>query len=266
MDHDAHANAVSTYLMHASLWSIAVTALSLGSVHVLTGPDHISALAALSSGRSWRAFVLGMQWGVGHATGIVLVAIVCLSLGHAIDLGGYRAVFNYVTGAFLILIGLWTWYNTHQEFQAKTAPSSWKNVECQDTSYTLLSADHANSSTDLQGEFSNGGRAQTAASLCVGLVHGVAGPGGMLGVLPILAMHHIGRSLVYLGCFCLSSILCMGAFAALYGEVTKRTSTSSHIAAYRIGILSACLSILVGIIWLVLQVFGVLDDVFGHDG
>ena len=39
---------------------------TLGLIHVLTGPDHISAIVTLSVGGSYKAFWLGMRWGVGH--------------------------------------------------------------------------------------------------------------------------------------------------------------------------------------------------------
>lgn len=35
--------------------------LSLGIVHVLTGPDHLTALMSLSVGTSWQSFYLGMR-------------------------------------------------------------------------------------------------------------------------------------------------------------------------------------------------------------
>lgn len=35
--------------------------LSLGIVHVLTGPDHLTALMSLSVGTSWKSFSLGIR-------------------------------------------------------------------------------------------------------------------------------------------------------------------------------------------------------------
>lgn len=43
----------------------------MGMVHVLNGPDHISALATLSS-NVFEAFQCVIRWGVGHSSGIVL--------------------------------------------------------------------------------------------------------------------------------------------------------------------------------------------------
>jgi hypothetical protein len=50
------------------------TGIAMGILHVLAGPDHLSALAALSVGSSWRAVVLGVRWGIGHSLGRFLQA------------------------------------------------------------------------------------------------------------------------------------------------------------------------------------------------
>ncbi|TYZ51415.1 hypothetical protein PybrP1_012114 [[Pythium] brassicae (nom. inval.)] len=314
--HGAGTSASSSGFEDASLATIIATGVSLGAVHIITGPDHLSALAALSSGLSRRAFVLGVQWGCGHALGILAVAGVFLAAGHVVELGAFRVVCNYVAGVLLVLLGLWTLRDASREFALQTAPpSKWSAVQCHDASgYTLLGSDECKTPPSpayedsccfwtRHGEYVSG-RAHACASVCVGLVHGVAGPGGVLGVLPALAMRHSGNAIVYLGCFCVSSILCMGAFAALYGELTLRCARQSSsgsssgsgggdggsgsakwkslddaadaaevasvsnatraLVAFRIAAASSLLSVLVGIAWIVLQACGVLDQVFGH--
>ena len=59
-------------------------------------------------------------------------------------------------------------------------------------------------------------------ALGIGIVHGIAGPGGILGVLPAVELHDAVLSTAYLSSFCLTSILAMGIFAAVYGEITAR--------------------------------------------
>ena len=46
---------------------------TLGMVHVLTGPDHMSALAQISCGARVKGFWLGLKWGVGHSLGLLLM-------------------------------------------------------------------------------------------------------------------------------------------------------------------------------------------------
>ncbi|KAH7487619.1 uncharacterized protein KRP23_1582 [Phytophthora ramorum] len=94
MEHDASS------LLHRSMWQVALTATSLGIVHVLSGPDHLGALVALSNGKTWRqAFVLGAQWGCGHSLGILAVALICVFVvGHALaPNGSFSAACKYLT-------------------------------------------------------------------------------------------------------------------------------------------------------------------------
>ncbi|VEU40985.1 unnamed protein product [Pseudo-nitzschia multistriata] len=146
--------------------------------------------------------------------------------------------------------------------------------------------DHESHSPSLSKQF---------LALCVGIVHGVAGPGGVLGVVPAVKLHNLWHSIAYLGSFCASSIATMGGFAACYGAVSTRLSNAGSspglydsvedsddgdastdnnsnddsgnrekffTTAYRIEVFSASLSVLVGCTWLVLLYFGILHDVF----
>lgn len=99
-------------------------------------------------------------------------------------------------------------------------------------------------------------------SVCIGIVHGVAGPGGVLGVIPAVQLHNIWLSSVYLASFCITSVLVMGCFAAIYGMCSSRISASSRVVEIRMEVFSSFLSIFVGSLWLVLIAVGKLHDVF----
>ncbi len=56
------------------------TGILMGIVHVLTGPDHLSALATLNgmnisthSNNNCDSFLLGIKWGLGHSLGLLVV-------------------------------------------------------------------------------------------------------------------------------------------------------------------------------------------------
>ena len=69
--------------------------------------------------------------------------------------------------------------------------------------------------------------------------------------------------------FVSSSTLTMGVFATVYGTVTsrlvgqqERLAENTRYREFLIELLSACLSILVGILWIALLSTGKLEDVF----
>ena len=82
--------------------------LLMGLVHVLTGPDHLSALATLSVGREPKAAaLLGIKWGFGHSFGLLLVAIVFFVIGTQFDMSKISYWADVVVGFFMIVLGLW---------------------------------------------------------------------------------------------------------------------------------------------------------------
>ncbi len=103
-------------------------------------------------------------------------------------------------------------------------------------------------------------------ALCAGIFHGLAGPGGVLGVVPAIQLHNAGLAACYLLSFCASSMLTMGAFAALYGSFVAclaKCASSQAKTEFWIRCASASMSLLVGMLWLVLLAMGKLEDVFG---
>lgn len=83
------------------------------------------------------------------------------------------------------------------------------------------------------------------------------------GVLPAVQLHSWARASLYLGSFCGTSVLAMGAFAAAYGEATARLAASTSRLEWGLGLASALLSVAVGLLWVVLLALGKLQAVFG---
>ncbi|KAL3671019.1 hypothetical protein V7S43_004203 [Phytophthora oleae] len=314
-------------LVHASVGKIISTGLLLGIVHVLTGPDHLSALAAMSNGGSWRAFALGLRWGCGHSLGLIIMTAIFFAAGQTIDLDATGEYLNYVVGVFMIALGLWTGRSVYRKYHVKLAeekahavidedvrsctgfnseantptvvslkPTNANTIAepstiCSPTgSYALMIHDEPKTPSDSHtprdarqpksdeadedpttfkkkycSNFSfENPLMQEVAALCVSIVHGIAGPGGILGVLPAVVLNNWGKSTAYLASFCVASIFIMGVFAALYGEITRRLGGNTPVMDFRVGMCSSAFSFIVGCLWIILQSFGVLDDIFGQ--
>jgi hypothetical protein len=98
-------------------------------------------------------------------------------------------------------------------------------------------------------------------ALLTGLVHGVAGPGGVLGIIPAVQL----RDPYFLGTFCFTSCVVMGCFAAFYGSFSKWLAGGEDSSTKRVFIVevgSASLSLVVGFIWIILLGMGKLDELF----
>src|SRR5688572_8935077 len=85
-----------------------LTGAAAGLFHVLSGPDHLAAVAPLAVDDRKRGWLAGFTWGVGHASGVVVVAVIAVLLREmlpSIDI--ISAWGERVVGAALIGIGLW---------------------------------------------------------------------------------------------------------------------------------------------------------------
>ncbi len=141
------------------------------------------------------------------------------------------------------------------------------------TSFVAMHTDETDTNTTVR--WSNSRRrccskvgAPSILALAAGIVHGVAGPGGVLGVIPAVQLRDARLASIYLGVFCLTSTLVMGGFASFYSKFSewmaggRRREESSGSRIFLVEAGSAGLSIVVGIVWLILLSIGKLEEVF----
>lgn len=273
-------------------------------VHVLTGPDHLCALATLSAVSDiCTSFFLGIRWGVGHSTGLLAVGIFLISRDYIQQAGGNGSntiempeklshFFDSIVGVVMLCLGL---HGLRQAYRHRLDSKNYnamaageeKCLLCEDSTsgYTEFSHDDEvgnessnylpNPESDMEdphrhigclpkdqciGHCTQHFSSPTLAFLA-GIVHGLTGPGGVLGVIPAVQLHDWKLASVYLSSFCISSTLTMGCFASLYGLCTSSVGKKGNIE-FQVHCFSSILSILVGITWLVLLSLGKLDDIF----
>ena len=203
----------------------AAAGLATGLVHVLSGPDHLAAVAPMAAGTpgdpvppagsqaSWRA---GLQWGLGHSAGVVLIGLLLIAVRERLPIDLISAYSERMVGAALLLVGAWGIWNAMR-----------------------------------MGE---GGRrhahAPAAASFAMGTLHGLAGSSHVFGVLPALAFATRTDALSYLGGFGVGAVCGMTLFAAVVGMVSGRLDRRRAGASR--GFLYGCsaAAVIVGGVWL----------------
>ncbi len=96
-----------------------VSALSLGFVHTLLGPDHYLPFIVLSKARNWsqsKTLWITFFSGIGHVGGSVIIGIVGVALGMSVNkLESIEATRGSIVGWMLILFGLiYTFYGIYK--------------------------------------------------------------------------------------------------------------------------------------------------------
>ncbi len=205
---------------------ILLTGLAAGFGHVLLGPDHVAALAPFSVEAHQRAWVVGLRWGLGHALGIIAVALLFVWAADRLDLALLAGAGDYLVGGVLVAVGAWgLWHVSH-------------------------ATDHFSRASDGRHE-----HVHATAALSIGTLHGLVGTGSTLGVLPAAGMHSFAESAVYLAGFGVGTIVSMMGIAWLLGVLAPREEGSR--AYRRVFVAASLTSLALGVAWIGLALAGV---------
>ncbi len=212
-----------------------LTGLSAGLLHVLSGPDHLAAVAPLAVRGHRRAWVAGLRWGLGHSAGVTLVGLLALAAREVIPVEGISSWSERMVGVLLIGIGVWSVRKALQvEVHAHTHVHDGNQHEHV----------HYHSPTHRHGS-ATARHVHAHAAFGIGTLHGLAGSSHFLGVLPSLALPTAAQRVAYLLAFAVGTVLAMTGFASLLGAVSVRWGLN-HRRAYR-GLMFACAAAAFGV-------------------
>ena len=212
-----------------------VTGALAGFFHVLSGPDHLAAVAPLAVDGRRRAWAAGWTWGIGHASGVVAVALALVLLRDLLPpIEAISAWSERLVGGALVAIGLWALRRS-----LRIAPAA--------HAHGAVAHDHLHVQ---RGPSWLRGLSHVHASFCMGVLHGVAGSSHFFGVLPALALPTRAAALIYLAAFAAGTIVAMTAFAAAIG-VTGMRARHGALAHRAMLATAAMLAMMVGGWWLV---------------
>lgn len=234
------------------LLAVAAAGLLAGTIHVLAGADHLAAVAPLAASDRRRGWRVGLHWGMGHAGGVTIVALLAFGLREALPLASLTEWSERLVGVTLIGIGVWALTGALAAVR-RAAPSSEAAHDHVHEPEDDPVAGEPHAHWHIHGGVAHAhvhrhGRPRTA--LWVGLLHGMAGGGHVLGVIPALALPTRAAAVLYLAGFGTATIAAMTAFASLAGLAGLRLAWAGPRAWA--GLLAACglASIVVGAGWL----------------
>lgn len=221
----------------------AFSGLVAGFVHVLSGPDHLAAVAPLAADTDRRQWLTGLDWGFGHTGGVLVVGALALLFRELLPLEALSTWGERLVGVVLVGIGLWGF---RRALTLRVHVHAHAHDDCRHN--------HVHAHTGAEAHAHEPGSAQphthTHAAFAVGVLHGLAGSSHLLGILPALAFATRAESIAYLGAFGLATVIAMTGFAAAVG-LAATSMKAGGVSVFR-NLLYGCstAAILVGGVWL----------------
>lgn len=216
-----------------------LTGLIAGAVHVVTGPDHLTAVAPLAVRRPRRAWLPGMRWGLGHSAGVALVGLLFLWLRDMIPVDLLSSWGERFVGIMLCGIGLWA---LQRAFKHKLHTHEHEHDGDRHVHFHTHGHRH--------GHDRESAHRHTHAAFGIGTLHGLAGSSHFLGVLPALAFPTKLQAATYLVAFGIGTVAAMAVFTWSMGWMAARCQARG-VNVYR-GLMGACgvVAMGVGCFWL----------------
>ncbi len=221
---------------------IALAGCVAGLVHVISGPDHLAAVAPLSLARGRHDWRTGLRWGLGHAGGVLVVGLLSLVLREVLPLEKISSWAERLVGVTLIGVGIWGLRRAAQQHVHSHAHTHDGSTHVHFHVHGKDSSGHSDAKSK---------HLHTHAAFAVGTMHGLAGSSHFIGVLPSLAFASGWDALTYLASFGFGTVAGMAGFTSVLSYLAWRMPWAGP-RAYR-GLMngSSGFAVVFGIYWLV---------------
>ena len=215
-----------------SLFILYSTALLLGSLHAMEA-DHMAAVTSFAVRRPGvRAAVgFGVRWSAGHGGAIVVIGAGLLLLGIQVP-DATTHWLERLVGVMMIGLGVWTVHgasklHAHQHVHGD-------NVRHSHLHSHALAGSHEH------------GHAVTA----VGLLHGLAGSGSAVALIPVIGSATPASGILYLIVFAFGTIAAMAIYGLLAGMIVGRAADNSVRLARMLARGTGLITVVIGFVWL----------------
>ena len=187
--------------------AVILTGVLAGFIHVISGADHLIAMAPSAINSPKKALKNGLSWGLGHSSGVLLLAFLAIFIKDITPLNKFSNIAEFLVGISLLIVGVIAIKNA---FQLKMHAHSHKH----DNGFAHS---HYHFHTKEQKNYNKHSHALTG----LGLLHGIAGGSHFLAVLPALALPIISACF-YLISYLFGSLISMNLFTFLISFTTLK--------------------------------------------
>lgn len=199
-------------LAELGLLAALVLGILLGSKHSLD-PDHVVAVSTIVSEykNPLRSFWVGISWGLGHTTTLLIIGIVIIALRLTIP-ERMALLFEFAIGVMLVGLGIQVIYSFRKKKVHQHAHGHEEEAHHHFHSHSK-SPEHVPEHHNTHGI---GKPFLRRKSYVIGLVHGVAGSAALT-LLVLASIESPIAGLAYILLFGLGSVLSMGIMTVIIG-------------------------------------------------
>ncbi len=207
-----------------------------GLIHVVSGPDHLAAVAPFAVDNPRRSWRIGFLWGIGHTGGVWIIGILFFFLRELLPVELLSSWSERLVGVILLAVGFWGLRRVWQQ-----------KLHIHKHSHDGETHLHFHIHSDKEHK----SHRHAHAPFGIGIMHGLAGSSHLIGVLPALMLPSRSASLAYVITYGISSIIIMTVYSSLIGVLVQRYAVTEKV--YK-GVMNgfALLAIAVGAYWLML--------------
>lgn len=221
------------------------TALMLGFLHALE-VDHMIAVTTFVAGRhsASHAARFGFRWGLGHSAAVMLLGAVLVLTGLRWP-QRYDAIGEAAVGAMLVLLGAWALYSSRKlhfhppavhgdHAHLHVHPGGTGHDHGHDTDHPAEERHHHHDEADHSRGHHHHGHATGHGITIVGLMHGLAGTGAVVALLPVTLISRVDLGLAYLAVFGVGVTSGMTVYATVAAYAMRQAAARSVELGQRI--------------------------------
>ena len=186
---------------------VILTGILAGFVHVISGADHLIAMAPSAITSPKIAARNSISWGLGHSSGVIFLAILAIFIKDITPLNKFSNFAEFFVGISLLIVGVFAIKN-----------SLYLNIHSHSHKHNGMSHHHLHFHSEDPKKHNKNSHALTG----LGLLHGLAGGSHFIAVLPALALP-LPNAFVYLISYLSGSLASMSIFTCLISFTTLNT-------------------------------------------
>ncbi|WP_425235472.1 sulfite exporter TauE/SafE family protein [Ulvibacterium sp.] len=220
-------------------------------LHVISGPDHLAAVTPLAIETKRKVWKIGLLWGFGHLTGMLLIGLLFLLFKEYIPLEQISEYSEQLVGAVLIAVGLWALFSIFHKSKSHKHP----HIHAGEEPYIHVH-EHEHGESQLNHSHSHRKKIKQNlwSSFAIGVLHGLAGIAHFILLLPVLGFEQPMDSVLYILGFALGTVLAMTVYTLLLGLLTSYSKHKNNTSLYTtIRISGGLFAIAVGVYWIYLS-------------